>query len=128
MSEQVTGEITLIGNLSGQLNSGAGISGTLTPISPVTDNDGNLTVNLDAIAEDGVLTILDGAFTANDGNIEAQLTVENAEVVGVLSEAESLSGALSAINAITGIITVPTAFIPSNYGLITWNGSVLTVS
>lgn len=49
-------------------------------------------------------------------------------IVGELSVVNEISGNLSVMPTLNGIITVPDRIIPSNYGLITWNGAYLTVS
>lgn len=48
---------------------------------------------------------------------------------GKISAAESLKGKVSAVQPLKGKLSsgyIP--YIPSNYGLITWDGSVMTVS
>lgn len=60
--------------------------------------------------------------TSLDGAIWGELTVaaSRPEISGNLTPDRS--------GIVTGILTVPENIIPSNYGLITWDGSVLTVS
>lgn len=57
-----------------------------------------------------------------DGAIWGELTVAASmpEISGSLTPDRS--------GIVTGTLTVPENIIPSNYGLITWDGSVLTVS
>lgn len=51
---------------------------------------------------------------------------------GKISATETLSGTIIPESIIQGTVVIPETVevpvIPSNYGLITWNGSVLTVS
>ena len=61
------------------------------------------------------------------GTLSAQQTL-----TGLLSEQQTLSGVLSARESLLGELSIPEVIIegdiPSNYGLITWNGSHLMVS
>jgi hypothetical protein len=61
--------------------------------------------------------MVNGALTANQG-LKAKLSAK-ANLKGRISATPTIKGKLS-----TGFIE----YVPSNYGLITWDGSVLTVS
>lgn len=47
---------------------------------------------------------------------------------GKLSATGSIKGKVAAAPVLKGKLSIPERYIPSNYGLITWDGSVMTVS
>lgn len=75
--------------------------------------DGELSLVVSGSAECGVFTALREAYPAYDGPMEITPT----------QETQTLDTAMKSV--LGDIVVNP---IPSNYGLITWNGSTLTVS
>ena len=75
--------------------------------------DGELSLVVSGSAECGVFTALREAYPAYDGPMEITPT----------QETQTLDTAMKWV--LGDIVVNP---IPSNYGLITWNGSTLTVS
>lgn len=136
--------ITSTEEIHGALTAQVTLEATLSPAQGnpivVTDVDGDLTVTgLVVTGSDGNLTILSGAvFSDSNGNITAYDEASNGNIdgalgdmqsiIGALAAGASLGGSLSSGGALNGELSLPGAYIPSNYGLITWNGSYLTVS
>lgn len=75
--------------------------------------DGELSLVVSGSAECGVFTALRQAYPVYDGPMEVTPT----------QETQTLSTTMKSV--LGDIVVNP---IPSNYGLITWNGSTLTVS
>lgn len=59
--------------------------------------------------------------------VSASITAEPS-LKGRISSTGSLKAKISATQQITGRLSLPEKYIPRNYGLITWDGSVMTVS
>lgn len=62
----------------------------------------------------------------NDTNLDGMIQGE----LSVSASCPEIRGSLAPDSSgiVAGTLSVPEKIIPSNYGLITWNGSVLTVS
>ena len=75
--------------------------------------DGELSLVVSGSAECGVFTALRQAYPVYDGPMEVTPT----------QETQTLSTTMKSV--LGDIVVNP---IPNNYGLITWNGSTLTVS
>ena len=110
--------------LIGILSSSSGLVGVLSVndsvIARKSDEDIRITLNghVRAVSKPDVELI---------GTLTAQQTL-----TGQLTEQQTLTGSLSATGSLLGELTIPEVInegdIPSNYGLISWNGSHLMVS
>lgn len=75
------------------------------------------------IYQEGYATPSDGVLMYNSGTLEYQLSTQGATTI---TPTTSEQVAVAKGKFTTGVVKV--APIPNNYGLVTWNGSILTIS
>lgn len=144
--EQITGTLSEIPTIVGELSTRDTLGGTLSEISVITGIIKADFVPYNIVGSDGSVFITDDGYS----------------FLGMM-ESTPLTGTLAVMEEITGVLTVPSVVgsetytgdytvtpgetavvlqtnyktmtdnvtiepIPSNYGLITWNGSTLMVS